>query len=56
MPPKQRLVVGHLAPIVLTGGAGGHTLTALVFIIVFILWTGLVVLARQAAPRAGADP
>lgn len=45
--PKQRLVVAHLAPIVLTGGAGGHTLTALVFIIVFILWTGLVVLVDK---------
>jgi hypothetical protein len=42
--PKQRLVVANLAPIVLAGGAGGHAMTAIVFIIVFVLWTGLVFL------------
>lgn len=42
-PPRMRLIVAELAPIVLAGGSGGHTMTALVFIIVFVLWTGLVV-------------
>jgi hypothetical protein len=45
--PKLRLVVAELAPIVLAGGSGGHTMSALVFIIVFILWTGLVVVVSK---------
>lgn len=46
-PPKARLEVNHLAPVVLSGGAGGHTMTALVFVIVFVLWTGLVALVDK---------
>lgn len=45
--PKLRLVVADLAPIVLAGGSGGHTMTAMVFVIVFLLWTGLVVLVAK---------
>jgi hypothetical protein len=44
VPPKARLIVAHLARVVESGGAGGHAMTALVFIIVLVLWSGLVVL------------
>lgn len=47
VPPKARLTIAHLAPIVSAGGAGGHTMTALVFVIVFVLWTGLVMLVDK---------
>jgi hypothetical protein len=46
-PPKARLVVNPLAPVVLSGGAGGHTLTVLVFVIVFVLWAGLIALVDK---------
>ena len=45
--PKWRVAVGHLAPIVASGGSGGHTVTALVFVIVFVLWTGMVALVDK---------
>jgi hypothetical protein len=45
--PNERVVVAHLAPIVISGGSGGHTMTALVFVIVFLLWTGLVALVDK---------
>jgi hypothetical protein len=45
--PALRLVVDQLAPTVLAGGSAGHTMTAMVFVIVFLLWTGLVVLVAK---------
>jgi hypothetical protein len=41
-PRLARVQITDLAPVVPTGGTRGHTVTALVFVIVFVLWIGLV--------------
>jgi hypothetical protein len=53
-PPKARLEIDHLAPIVPTGGSHGHTVAALVFLIVLTLWTGLVVLLAKLSRELAA--
>ena len=47
VPARMRLDIAHLAPVGLTGGSGGHSMTALVFVIVFVLWAGLVALVDK---------
>jgi len=46
-PPGDRVQVAQLQPVVITGGSGGHTVGALVFLIVYILWAGLVLLGDK---------
>lgn len=45
--PKWRVAIGRLAPTIESGGSAGHTVTALVFMIVFALWTGMVALVDK---------
>ncbi len=46
-PPGDRVQVAQLQPVVITGGSGGHTVGALIFLIVYILWAGLVFLGDK---------
>jgi hypothetical protein len=38
--PPERVHVSPLQPVVITGGSGGHTVAALVFLLTYVLWTG----------------
>jgi hypothetical protein len=43
----DRVQVGQLQPVAITGGSGGHTLAVLVFVLVFVLWCGLVLTCEK---------
>jgi hypothetical protein len=46
-PKPDRVQVAQLQPVAITGGSGGHTLAVLVFVIVYALWCGLVLLGEK---------
>ena len=49
LPPADRVEVSQLQPIAITGGSGGHTVAALVFVVVYLLWCGGVLVVRKLA-------
>ncbi len=46
-PPADRVEVAQFQPVVITGGSGGHTVAALVFVVVYVLWCGLIFLCDK---------
>lgn len=49
VPVGDRVHVGPLVPVVIRGGAGGHSLAGLLFAVTYALWAGLVCLVAKLA-------